>query len=577
MKKQILATMLALASAALGTLCSCSGSETIEVRIIHTTDVHGNLLPYDYINQKEDTGGMARFSTLMQSIRRESPNVLLLDGGDILQGEPITYYSNYIDTTRINAVTEAMNYLGYDAVTIGNHDIEPGHKTYDRFVREAAFPVLGANVVRLDNGAPYFEPYKTFDRGGARITVLGLTTPAIPQWLPQSLWSGMRFDDIIASAKEWVPRLLKEEKPDVLIALIHSGMTNDNADYLENAGERLAAEVPGIDLILIGHDHRQASKWIKRSDTDSVLVMNPANHLDWASDVRIKLEKRNGRLVGKTITGDMLDVNKYAIDTAYMMRMKPWADGVHAFLDKRVCLLQAPVDAPQALFGASSYLNVVHQMQIATVEADISFAAPLKVNAHFDSGDVYVRDLFKWCPFSNYLYAMELTGEEIDGYLEHSYAGWVGTMHTREDRLIALRPDAKASDRFKTIVPPYNYSSAYGIDYTVDVTKPAGNRVQILQMTNGDPFDPTKRYRVAINSYRAGGAGGMLTIGSGIPKADLPSRIVATSEYDQFFSLLHYLQRKAVIQPEAPANWRFLPEAWVRDATRRDSLFLFGK
>lgn len=568
--------LLSIASLALGLLASCSSAKEIELRIIHTTDTHGNLFPYDYINQREGTGSMARFSTLMQEVRRDSKHVLLLDGGDILQGEPITYYSNYIDTLRSNAVAVAMNYLGYDAVTIGNHDIEPGHATYDRFVKDAKFPVLGANVINTATGEPYFVPYKVYEQGGARIVVLGLTTPAIPQWLPEHLWSGMRFEDIIESAKQWVPRLKEEEQPDLLVAMIHSGMSNDNADYLENAGEMLATAVPGIDLILMGHDHRQVNKWVHRSDTDSVLLLNAANHLDWASDVRIKLCKEGDKVTKKEISASFADVNAYAIDTAYQRLMADYDAGVRTFLGKRVGILQEPAKASDALIGASSYLALVHQMQLATVGADISFAAPLSVTAEMPSGDVYVRDLFKWCPFSNHLYAMELTGAEVKGYLEHSYAGWANEMKGAEDRLIAMRPDAKASDRYKTAVPTYNYSSAYGIDYTVDVSKPAGQRVQISQMTNGQPFSLTKTYRVAINSYRAGGAGGMLTEGAGIAKEELRKRIVASSDYDQFFSLMRYIEAKGVVHVGTVGNWQFVPRAWAEPAGHRDVDFILG-
>ncbi|MDY5858765.1 MAG: 5'-nucleotidase C-terminal domain-containing protein [Porphyromonas sp.] len=568
--------LLSIVGLALSLLASCSGTKEIELRIIHTTDTHGNLFPYDYINQQEGTGSMARFATLMQQVRQDSKHVLLLDGGDILQGEPITYYSNYIDTLRTNAVAVAMNYLAYDATTIGNHDIEPGHATYDRFVRDAKFPVLGANVINTATDEPYFVPYKVFEQGGARIVVLGLTTPAIPQWLPEHLWSGMRFDDIIESAKQWVPRLQREEKPDLLVAMIHSGLSNDNADYLENAGETLATAVPGIDLILMGHDHRQTNKWVRRSDMDSVLLVNAANHLDWASDIRIKLYKDGDKVTRRELSATFADVNACAVDTAYLRLMADYDSGVRAFLGKRVGILQEEAKASDALVGASNYLALVHQMQLATVGADISFAAPLNITANLPSGDVYVRDLFKWCPFSNHLYAMELTGAEVKGYLEHSYAGWANEMKSAEERLIAMRPDAKASDRYKTAVPTYNFSSAYGIDYTVDVSKPAGHRIQVSQMSNGQPFSLTKTYRVAINSYRAGGAGGMLTEGAGIAKADLRKRIVASSEYDQFFSLMRYIEAKGVVSVGAANNWQFVPRAWAEPAGRRDIDFILG-
>lgn len=571
MRKFWIASLLGLVAL----LGACRSSEEIELRIIHTTDVHGNLFPYDYIGEQAGSGSMARLATLMQSVRGESEHTLLLDAGDMLQGEPITYYSNYIDTTRTNAVAVAMNLLGYDAATIGNHDIEPGHSVYDRFAQETKFPILGANVINTQTNEPYFTPYKVFDKGGAKVVVLGLTTPAVPQWLPEHLWAGMRFVDIVESAKEWVPRILKEERPDLLVALIHSGLENNNADYIENAGELLAQSVEGIDLILMGHDHRETNKWIQRPSGDSVLVLNPSNHLDKVSDIRIKLRRKKSETT-KHIEAELRPLSDYEADTNFTKTMQSYDAGVREFLGRRVGILQTPVKASRALVGASPYLNVLHEMQMTTVGAELSLAAPLSIRAELPSGDVYVRDLFKWCPFSNHLYVMELTGAEIRGYLEHSYAGWASVMRSPEDRLIKMREGAKPSDKYKTATPTYNYSSAYGIDYTVDVTKPQGERVLIMQMSNGQPFDLSRRYRVAVNSYRAGGAGGMLTEGAGIPQSQLKSRIVGSSDYDQFFSLLKYFETRGVVTPKAQGNWGFVPRAWTEPAAERDLLFILS-
>lgn len=550
-----------------------SSTETIELNLVHTTDVHGHLLTYDYVRQTPADGGMARLSTLMKQIRAEHPNTLLLDGGDMLQGEPINYQSNYIDTLSPNAVGVAMNALGYDAATIGNHDIEPGHRVYDALVKDVKFPILGANVIDEKTGKPYFTPYTMIERGGARVAVLGLTTPAIPQWLPEHLWRGLRFDDIIKSAEVWVQQIHKQEHPDLLVALIHSGLDNDNADYFENAGRKLAETIEGIDLILIGHDHREYVGWIKRSPTDSVLVVNPSNGLKQIAQVRIKLERSGGKVVSKHFEPILTSVNAEP-DTEFVSKMKRYEEGVQSFLGKRIGLLSAPVVARESLFGPSGYMQVMHEMQMRTINAEVSMAAPLNISAELSSGDLYVRDLFRWCPFSNHLYAMDLTGAEIKGYLEHSYAGWANHMRSKDDHLIQMRSDAQPTDRYKTAVPTFNYSAAHGIDYIVDVSKPAGQRIHILQMSNGEPFDLNRHYRCAINSYRAGGAGGMLTTGAGIPKDELRKRILEVAPFDQFMSLMKYIEIKGVVNPERPTNWRFVPEGWAKEGAKRSDAFL---
>lgn len=571
----------ALLVLALFTLGACGEQEeVIDLRILHTTDVHGALFPYDYINERPTSGSAARLATLLEQARAEDEGaLLLLDGGDFLQGEPITYYTNYVDTLQPNTVASVMNYLGYDAATMGNHDIEPGHAVYDKFRTEAKFPLLAANAVRTDNGQPYFEPFTIINRAGAKVAILGLITPAIPQWLPAHLYEGMRFEDIVPSAQAWVERINQEHKPDLIIGLVHSGLDNSNDEYIENAGRTLAEEVPELDLILLGHDHRKHAEWVKRKGgADSVLVINPANRLERVSDVRIRLSKQGGKVVQKQVSAEFIELDdRYPVSQDYVRTFHDKEEEVSAFLSRPVGTLESSVDASEALFGSSGYLSVVHEMQMRTMSADLSFAAPLSVSASLPSGTVYARDLFKFCPYSNFLYTMELSGREIKGYLEHSYAGWTNQMKSKEDALLLFRPDAKAEDKYKTQTPTYNYSSAYGIDYTVDVSRPAGERVSILQFSNGEPFLLDKKYRVAVNSYRAGGAGGMLTIGAGIPKAELAGRIVEGSDGDQFDSLLKHFQAQGTVSGRDPRNWSFYPTAWVEEAKARDRAFFYSK
>lgn len=171
---------------------------------------------------------------------------------------------------------------------------------------------------------------------------------------------------------------------------------------------------------------------------------------------------------------------------------------------------------------------------------------------------------------------MELTGREIQGYLEHSYAGWANGVTSTDGHLLRLRDGVQPTDKYKTFVPTFNYSAAQGIDYTVDLTKPIGQRVTILRLTgHSEPFDLDRTYRVAVNSYRAGGAGGMLTTGAGIPKEELPKRIVYSTSHDQSYYLAEFFRRHRVVRPVDPQNWRFLPEAWAKEGAERSRAYLF--
>lgn len=218
------------------------------ITIAYTTDVHGNFFPYDFITLSPGEGSLARVATAVDSLRAANPGgVILLDNGDILQGQPTVYYYNFIDTVSDHIVPRLFNFMGYDAASIGNHDIETGHDVYDRVHKAMNIPWLGANVTECATGKPYLTPYTVITRKGKKIAVLGLITPAIPSWLPENLWEGLRFDDMTESARKWIDIIREREKPDAIIGLFHSGHdeSKTTGGIMENASEHVAATSMG--------------------------------------------------------------------------------------------------------------------------------------------------------------------------------------------------------------------------------------------------------------------------------------------------------------------------------------------
>ena len=197
---------------------------TVKLKVIETSDVHGSFFPYDFINRKPKAGSLARVSSYVDSLRQTyKDNLILLENGDILQGQPTCYYYNYIATKERNVAADVVNYLKYDAQTFGNHDVETGHAVYDKWIKELNCPVIGANIIDTKTQAPYVKPYIILNREGVKIAVLGMITPAIPNWLAENLWSGLRFENMVTSAKYWMKQLQEKEDPDVVIGLFHSG------------------------------------------------------------------------------------------------------------------------------------------------------------------------------------------------------------------------------------------------------------------------------------------------------------------------------------------------------------------
>ena len=256
-------------------------SRTVKLRVIQTSDVHGSFFPYDFINSKPKAGTLARVSSYVNDLRKTyRDNVILLENGDILQGQPTCYFYNYINTQARNVAADVVNYMKYDAQAFGNHDVETGHAVYDKWIRELDCPVLGANIIDTKTGKPYVKPYIILNREGVKIAVLGMLTPAIPNWLTENLWSGMMFENMVTSARKWMKIIQEKEKPDVVIGVFHSGKDGGivTPEYEEDASLRVAKEVPGFDMVLFGHDHTRYNETILNVEGKPVVCLDPANN-----------------------------------------------------------------------------------------------------------------------------------------------------------------------------------------------------------------------------------------------------------------------------------------------------------
>lgn len=553
----------------------------VKLNILQTSDIHGNYYPYDFIRRREAAGGLARIHTFVQQ-RREiyQDNVILLDNGDILQGQPAAYYYNYIDTVAPHLAAEMMNFMGYNAGNMGNHDVETGNAVFNRWAGDCRFPVLGANMVDVATGEPHFKPYEVLERDGVKIAVLGMITPAIPVWLSENLWAGLRFDDMEETARRWMRVIREKEKPDVIVGIFHAGQDARlvGGNYREDASVEVACKVPGFDVVLMGHDHGRECKMVRNVAGDSVLVMDPAAHGLVVSDVEVTLKLRDGKVIDKKVEGVLSDVKNCDVSGAFMERFAPEYKTVDEFVSKKIGVFTETISTRPAYFGSSAFVDLVHELQLAISGADISLAAPLSYDTEIREGDVFVSDMFNLYKYENMLYTMRLTGREIHGALEMSYSLWTNRMQSPDDPLLLFRDTPRAGAKkasFKN--PSFNFDSAAGIVYEVDVTKPEGEKVTILRMSDGRPFEMDKTYTVAVNSYRGNGGGELLTKGAGIPQEELKKRISSSTDKDLRYYLMRYIEQKKVIEPRALNQWKFVPEAWTIPASKRDFGLLFGE
>ncbi len=556
-------------------------AQKLQFKIIQTTDVHGSFFPYDFINRKPQKGSLARVSSYVKEQRAKyGDRLILLENGDILQGQPTCYYSNYVNPKMPNLASSIINYMKYDAQCVGNHDIETGHPVYDKWIKELNCPVLGANMVDTKTGKPYALPYTIIEREGAKIAVLGLITPAIPNWLNESLWSGMHFDNMITSARYWVNLIQTTEKPDVLIGLFHSGKEGGirTNEYVENASIAVAKEIPGFDIILFGHDHAQYADWITDNAGNKVLCLNPSSDAYLVSEATIELTKEKGNIVKKQITGGIVSMDNQPVDQDFMAHFKSEIDSINNFVGRKIGVFKKTIYSRDCYFGSAPFTDFIHNLQLKITQADVSFNAPLAFDISIRKGDVYVSDLFNLYKYENQIYVLRMTGKEIKDYLEMSYNLWCNTMTSPDDHIMLMKENKDVTHGqfgFKHLA--FNFDSAAGINYEVDVTQPAGRKIHIISMNNGEPFDETKWYRVAMNSYRGNGGGELLTKGAGIPLPELKNRIIYESEHDQRYYLMKEIEKGGIMDPQANDNWRFVPEKWTRKALARDKALLFGE
>ena len=520
----------------------------VKLKIVETSDIHGNYYPYDFILRHEAGGSLARIHAFVQKEREVyKDNLLLLDNGDILQGQPCAYYYNYIDTVSPHLAAEVLNYMQYNTGNMGNHDVETGRAVLDRWADDCKFPILGANIIDTATGKTHFKPYEVLERDGVKIVVLGMITPAIPVWLSENLWKGLRFDDMEETARKWMKIIREKEKPDLVIGIFHAGQDAllMGGKYRENASVEVARNVPGFDIVLMGHDHARELKKIKNIAGDSVLIMDPASKGIVVANADVTLKLRKGKVIEKHIDGALTDMKDYAASEDFMKHFAPQFNAVQDFVSKKIGSFTETISTRPAYFGSSAFIDLIHLLQLEITNADISLAAPLSYDTEINKGDVFVSDMFNLYKYENMLYTMKLSGKEVKDALEMSYNLWTNQMKSADDHLLLFRKQRRegATDRASFQNFSFNFDSAAGIIYTVDVTKPKGEKITIISMADGTPFSMDKMYKVALNSYRGNGGGELLTKGAGIPQDELKGRILFSTDKDLRYYLMQYKEK----------------------------------
>lgn len=536
----LLALLLALPAAAAG---------RTTVTVLETSDLHVSLLPWDYARGAEGNWGLARVATRIRAIRAETPNVLLLDGGDTIQGTPVGWLEARRPSGAVHPMAAAMNALRYDAMAVGNHEFNFGLAHLRRVEAESRFPWLSANTRLAAGGGPAFPEYVVKEVGGVRIGVLGLTTPNIPGWEPEANRPGLAWEDPVETARRLVPVLRGKERCDAVVALFHSGLEADpvtgepNGTAHENRVVALAREVPGIDLILTGHTHRR----LPLTRVNGVPVIQPGRWGEALARVDLVFEKEGERARLVETKGELLLSDaSVATDPEIAAIAGPFHERALAYLNEPIATAAGPFPAARARLEDTALLDLVNETQRAATGADLSMTSllPFRYDG-WAKGPITVRNVYALYPYENQLVVVEIDGARLKRVLEHAATFYDGAEW--KDGKLVVTPKAGMT--------PYNYDVVQGVSYRIDPTAPAGARVKGLRYHGRDVKDDD-RFTLAVNSYRAQGSGGYDALKG--------TKVLRTYNDEIRELLVERIRAAGTIVPETDGNWVLAPEtAWA--------------
>ncbi|WP_159500377.1 bifunctional UDP-sugar hydrolase/5'-nucleotidase [Microbacterium sp. 18062] len=541
----LLSALVLTAAVPAAAVAATDPPDNVELTLMATTDVHGHVYDWDYFQDApypdDDTLGLTRVGTAVDAVRAEkgAESVVVLDNGDAIQGTPLTYYygmgegaASVLADETTHPMAEAFNAIGYDAQVVGNHEYNYGLELLAAYEGDLGAPLLGANVIDVATGEPYHDPYTLIDReiDGETVTigVLGLVTPGVRIWDRQHVEGVLEFRDLVETAAQWVP--VVAEQADVVVVLAHTGQGTvpdeayDAADLNEDVANNIAVQVPGIDVLVAGHSHLDEPQTLLTNTAgEQVLLTQPSSWARSVSEVTLSLapdgdggfdvDWSDG--VTPTVTAH------YGTDIA-----EEDADVVSAVADKHattVDYVNTPVAASteELLTETSRYedtpiIDFINHVQAETVAqalaggeyADlpvVSQASPFSRTSRFPQGEVTIRDIAGLYIYENTLRGVLLTGAQLKDYLEYSARYFVqveeGAVFDPATGTNAAYPDRPSG------VPDYNYDALSGLDYTIDISRDLGDRIQGLSYPDGAPVDDDDELVLAVNNYRQSGGG----------------------------------------------------------------------
>jgi len=542
---RVLIVVLAVCFLVMPTFLDAEAQEERTIRIIGTSDIHGQLENWDYFSDSpisKSKRGMAKICTYVNQARTENPGTIVIDNGDSIQGTPANYLYNALRSNARNPVAAAMNLIGYDSMTLGNHEFNFGAGVLDKFISEAHFQVLAANVRSIADDSPVFTPYTIKDIDGVKIGIIGLTNPAIPHWERPENIEGLKFTDPTDEAERYALEL-RSLGADIVVVAAHTG-TDSTFGYgrEENFALDIANNVSGVDVVLAGHAHTAVN-----TTANGVLVVEPKNAGMSLCDVTIELTGTGEDWKVSSKDGNVQSLDNVREDPYFLARIAPYHEATRAYVNSPIGMATEPFPGgftARLRDGPTADLINLIQMDAAAkagYPVDASCAALFTDSAELPQGEIRLKNAYALYTFDNTLFVVETDGKTVKDVLE-----WNAQYFNTYDGTTSI---PKKNPSF----PDYNYDMWSGIEYRIDITKPIGERVSELKL-NGAPLSDDQKIRLAVNNYRA--------TSQFIPRG---AEVLYSSTAEVRDLIVEYISDHSPLDPKScfVSNWELYPDLSV--------------
>ena len=546
-------------------LASCA-PEQVKMSVVATSDMESALFAYDYKYLSESRGGAAMIASYLKELKGElgEQNVIYVDNGDLLTGWPLNYYMKCVDKSESTIAAEALNLLGCEVYGIGEGDLASGMELLQRHVKSAKGAAVCANLLDAKSGKPLYKPYAVVERDGLKIAFLGLITDAVDKYINASTLEsmGVKIADAEATAREWIEVIKKNENPDAVIGLFHTGASSVSKrnNIRENIGQTIVRNIAGFDAVVCGHDGLRRTRTVESIDGKKVTIASPGRRGMYVVEISITGERGKNGLEKKNVDVAVKSMITRESDKEYTAALRPRTSEMGKVLATPIAAIKGEGQAVDALFGSSAYVDLMHRMQLEYSGAELSISHPYAIETAFASGNVSMNDIRRFYPMGGKLYTVKLKGSEIRDMLLHSVSSYYKNVNKKEGSLLKYdREGKRLSENCKDL------ESVAGLRYNVHLNKKKDEgKLQILGLANGKPFDLNKEYTVAVPEDMVMNVNLSLSLGAKVKSPDMQQRIVTISDKDITELLYDYFKKNKVVEMKPLGNWSLQPAAWMK-------------